>query len=263
MLYKLFAFDLDGTLLAPDGTISAGTRVFLQVLRAQAQITLVTGRSLASAYPYILALNLTNPVVLYHGAVIWDPVSKESLVELKIPLEEARCALSALASLPVHVQVYIEPKDPTVYVTQLAPSIVQFLLKERLPAVEVQDLGNFLSCPPIKLLVIGQPKTLALAERQLYKVTPTLSLVRSERTYLEVLPRGVSKGAGLDWLCTYLGIKWKEVVAVGDQMSDLTMIERAGLGVAMAHAPAALRKKADLVVSHVEEIWDTLKQQEL
>ncbi len=258
MRYRLFAFDLDGTLLAPDGTIPPGTRAFLAEIRTQARITLATGRSLASAQRYIRELAITDPVVLYHGAVVWNPVAREPLLERRIPHEDARRALAALAPLPVRVQAYAAVDDPTVYVARVTPPIAEFLAKEHLPVAEVHDLGRFLLRSPVKLLAIGDPDALALAERSLRAAVPALAVVRSERTYVEVLPPGVSKGEGLGWLCAHLGIGWEDVVAVGDQMSDFTMIERAGLGVAMAHAPIPLRERADLVVDRVEEIRDAL-----
>ncbi|MBC7221318.1 HAD family phosphatase [Candidatus Bipolaricaulota bacterium] len=258
MPYRLFAFDLDGTLLAPDGTIPPGTRAFLTEIRTQARITLATGRSLASAQRYIRDLAITDPVVLYHGAVVWDPVAREPLLERRIPHEDARRAIAALAPLPVHVQAYAAVDDPTVYVAQVTPPIAEFLAKERLPAAEVHDLGTFLPRSPVKLLAIGEPEILTTAEETLREALPELTVVRSERTYVEVLPPGTSKGEGLGWLCAHLGIGWEDVVAVGDQMSDLTMIERAGLGVAMAHAPTPLRERAGLVVDRVEEIRHAL-----
>jgi len=256
--YRLFAFDLDGTLLSPDGTIAPETQAFLAEVRTEARITLSTGRSLASAQRYIRDLAITDPVVLYHGAVVWDPVAREPLLERRIPDREARHALAALALWPVHVQAYAAVRDPAVYVARVTPPIAQFLAKERLQVEEVHDLSKFLPRSPAKLLAIGEPDVLALAEHSLREAVPTLTVVRSEQTYLEVLPPGVSKGEGLGWLCSHLRIEWVDVVAVGDQMSDLTMIERAGLGVAMALAPAPLREKADLVVGSVEEIRNAL-----
>lgn len=257
MRYQLFAFDLDGTLLARDGTIALETKAFLTEARGQAEITLATGRSLASAQRYIRELGITCPVILYHGAVVWDPSAGKTFLERTIPADLAHRALAALESLPVHVQIYLAAGDPTVYVARVTPPIQRFLDKENLPVEEV-SLAGILARSPLKLLAIGAPNALSGVEDTLRKELPELTVVRSEREYVEVLPPGVSKGDGLAWLALHLGIGLEGVVAVGDQMSDLSMIERAGLGVAMAHGPAALRERADLVVGHVEEIRDAI-----
>ena len=77
MKYELFAFDLDGTLLDSEGQLPLATLDFLNTLRAKARFTLVTGRSLFSARPYIEALGIEIPVVLYHGAVVFSYKGKE------------------------------------------------------------------------------------------------------------------------------------------------------------------------------------------
>jgi hydroxymethylpyrimidine pyrophosphatase-like HAD family hydrolase len=61
MKYELFAFDLDGTLLDPSGQLPPTTLDFLNILKAKAHFTLVTGRSLFSARPYIEALKDRDP----------------------------------------------------------------------------------------------------------------------------------------------------------------------------------------------------------
>ena len=78
--------------------------------------------------------------------------------------------------------------------------------------------------------------------------------MRSEKKYVEVLPPGVSKGAALAWLCKHLDIPLARTVAVGDQMIDLSMIELAGLGVAMATGSGNLKMYADLVIEKIEEL---------
>ncbi|HEU5393305.1 MAG TPA: HAD-IIB family hydrolase, partial [Candidatus Methylomirabilis sp.] len=73
-------------------------------------------------------------------------------------------------------------------------------------------------------------------------------LVRSEPTYLEVLPPGVNKGVGLAEVARQLAIPLEAVVAFGDNLNDLEMVEVAGLGVAVGNAHPDLKARADLVV---------------
>jgi hydroxymethylpyrimidine pyrophosphatase-like HAD family hydrolase len=77
--------------------------------------------------------------------------------------------------------------------------------------------------------------------------------VQSEPQYLEILPPGVSKGAALAAMLDAVGVPAEAVVAIGDNWNDLEMIEAAGLGVAMGHAPAGVRARADHVVGTSEE----------
>ena len=78
-------------------------------------------------------------------------------------------------------------------------------------------------------------------------------IVFSEDTYLEILPLEVSKGAALKLLLERIGVPREQVVALGDAMNDLEMLQYAGTGVAVSNADPALRAAADFVVCSNEE----------
>lgn len=252
--YRLFAFDLDGTLLSRDGTIPPSTVKFLEDLSTRARVTLATGRSLASAQRYLEELSITTPAILYHGAVVFDPVEDRSLREAHIPGEFARRAFTISRRFPVHPQIYRSVEDPKIYVPRITPPIVEFIGKENLRAVEASDPDPLLEEGPLKILFIGDPEILPRLISALREAVPELTTVRAERNYVEVLPPKISKGEGLSWLCEYLGIPLARTVAVGDQESDISMIDRAGLGVAMAEGAAELRAHAAAVVKSVVEL---------
>lgn len=252
MKLELFAFDLDGTLLSPDSAISPETQDFLRLLKKYSRITLATGRSLSSSWPYIEELALSDPVVLYHGAVIFHPQGKTVLWEARLPPESAKFALEVAATFPVDVQLYRAMDDPHIYVPRLSPRIVEFSQKENLPVKVVPKLEKLTAECPLKLLFIGPGEILEELREKLRGIEATV--VRSERNYLEVLPPGVSKGAGLARVCEWLRIPLENVVAVGDQESDVSMFERVGLAVAMAHAPEPVRRKARIIIQTIPEL---------
>ena len=253
--YLLYAFDLDGTLVSRDGSIPERTAAFVRGLTQGARVTLATGRSLASARPFAELLGINAPAILYHGGVIWDFHAERALWEKKLPPEGALKVISTCEGFPVDVQLYRAARDPIVYVERVTPAIREFTQKEHLPMKEA-DLTRLAEGGPLKLLIIGQPEALPGLAAALRAAVPRLTVVRAEHNYLEVLPPGVDKGAALEWLCQKLGIPLSRAVAVGDQESDLSMIRRAGLGVAMATAPEPVRRRADLVVDEVDELKD-------
>ena len=63
----------------------------------------------------------------------------------------------------------------------------------------------------------------------------------------------MSKASGLEFLCGTLGIDRSEVLAVGDGNNDLEMIQWAGRGVAMGHAPDELKEAADAIIGTIDE----------
>jgi hydroxymethylpyrimidine pyrophosphatase-like HAD family hydrolase len=63
--------------------------------------------------------------------------------------------------------------------------------------------------------------------------------------YFEIMPVGISKGEALRRLCAIMGIPLTQIVAFGDALNDSELLDLAGLGIAMNHAPEALREVAD------------------
>lgn len=253
MNFVLCVFDLDGTLLDYNGSISPATREFLEKLRVRMRITLATGRSLPSAWPYIKDLKILDPVILYHGAVLFCPRTREVLCEAHLSPQAALLALQIAKGFPVDIQLYRSVEDPRIYVEATSREILKFAQKERLPVQPVPDLRTMVNEGPLKLLFISNIESVLDGLREALKGVEA-TVVRSERNYLEVLPPGVSKGAGLVWLCERLGIPLNKVIAVGDQESDVSMFETVGLGVAMAHAPRAVLEKAKHVIRGVPEL---------
>lgn len=191
-------------------------------------------------------------MILYHGAVVFCPRARKPLREVHLSQEAAVFALRIAKSFPVDIQLYRSVFDEYVYVSSLSPAVVEFTQKENLPLRCVPDLLPLAKGEVLKLLFMGEAEVLQALREALREVEATV--VRSEWNYLEVLPKGISKGAGLAWLCQELGLSPERVVAVGDQESDVPMFEVAGLGVTLAHAPQAVREKADLVIPNVEEL---------
>ena len=252
--YKLFALDVDGTLLGRDGTLATSTRHFLARLSRHSRVTLATGRSVCAATPWIETLGITTPAILYHGAVVYDPVGKRALHEEHVPGALARRVFAVARSFPVHSQIYRSLDDPLVYVLEMTRQIEAFFAREGLSGKVIENEAEVLAVDPIKMLFIGDPIELPDFEDELRRVAPELTIMRSEKKYVEVLPPGASKGNALTWLCEYLDIPLARTVAVGDQMIDLSMIERAGLGVAMAHSGPELQVRADAVISQISEL---------
>lgn len=98
------------------------------------------------------------------------------------------------------------------------------------------------------MLVCDRPELTDEAERALSGTLSGVTFVRSETTYLEVLPEGASKGAALRELAAARGVPLGRIAAIGDNPNDLDMIRAAGLGAAVGDAAESVRAAADVVV---------------
>jgi len=251
--YDLLVCDLDGTIV--DGTMALDPALVGAFKRAAGLgllITIATGRMPQSAERYCVELDIRAPAIYYNGALIRDPAGGSDLLAHQLPRGILAQVLEVFANAPAHPIFF---RDEALYCLEATPFIRQFCADEGLRAnvipdpVEFLHLGGF-----VKGLFIGHPRDLALLRADLELVVGDgARLVRTAERYLELLPAGVSKGAALHRLAAHLGVPMERVVAVGDHHNDIEMIRAAGLGVAMPHAPEAVRAAADRVAPTLDD----------
>lgn len=80
-----------------------------------------------------------------------------------------------------------------------------------------------------------------------------MGVFRSEPYFLELVPKGIDKARSLSVLLKEINMKKEEMIAVGDGFNDLSMIQYAGLGVAMANAQPVVRENADYITLSNDE----------
>ncbi len=252
MRYRLIAADVDGTLVDDRRQIPPAVREALAEARAAGcRLTLATGRMYASVLPFAEAVRTDAPLILYNGAALVERGSRRVTFRRCLSLADARLALTLLRRFPLHVNLYV---GEDLYIERVTPAATESMVKDGVTAQAVGDLVAFLREDPVKLLCIGEPADLeafrlAFLEERARRGLPgqTPHLVRSEPTYLEVLPPGVNKGVALAELARQLAIPLEAVVAFGDNLNDAEMLEVAGLGVAVGNAHPDLKARADLV----------------
>ncbi|MDR7423401.1 MAG: Cof-type HAD-IIB family hydrolase [Armatimonadota bacterium] len=252
MRYRLLVADIDGTLVNAQREITAPVRDAVRAAQAQGvRVCLATGRIWPSARRFVEGLGADPPAILYNGALVYDFARDEVWLRRALPAEHARAVLRLLRRhQAVQPHLYV---DDRVYIGRMNEITAAYQQKDSLQAEAVGDLADWLSTDPMKILIIGPPAALAAVVPELDALPFPVNHVFSEATYLEVLPPGVSKGEALRAAATHLGVAREEIIAVGDNLNDLAMVEYAGLGVAMANAPDALRARADYVAPSNDE----------
>ncbi len=122
----------------------------------------------------------------------------------------------------------------------------------------VDDVVAIGGATAFKLLVFHMERTV---EALLDEVPPVIAHLGTDFAVrhmgadaVEIGPAADDKGAGLRWLCSHLDLDADDVIAVGDELNDLTMLEWAGRGVAVENADARVRAAADDVIgSHLAD----------
>lgn len=244
---ELLALDLDGTIL--DRSLRLDPALVAAVRGAVERglvVTLATGRMPAAARRYWEELGIRAPVILYNGALVRNPQSGEDLLRETLPAPLPWKAFPAFANAPVDPLFF---QDDALSCLALTFPVMAYCEQQGLVADEIAEPEAFLSAGGFaKCLFIGHPDVLPIVGDDLLPiVAPGGRLVRSRPDYLELLPAAASKGRALEWIADRLEIPPERTIAVGDEENDLEMIRAAGVGVAMAHAPEAVRAAADRV----------------
>ncbi len=241
---RLAALDVDGTLL-PYGDFFAdpNDRVRAAVARARdAGITVViaTGRSLHSTHTVFDALDMdTGYAVCSNGAVVVDlaerapvdVVTFDALEPVRYFAEEVPDAILAVEELGVGFRITGDNVD-----------------FEFDGEVEVVPHDELVRGPVTRLVVRwhegDRDRLRALAAEM---GLPSVDYAIGYTAWLDIMPAGVTKAAGLDKVGFRLGIGPADVLAVGDGHNDMDMLAWAGWGVAMGNAPADVQAVADEV----------------
>lgn len=256
MAYRLLALDLDGTLMGPDLVISDDVK--RAIARAKAEgivVTVATGRVFNATLPFTEDLGIDDPIICYQGALVRHPVSQEIYGHTSVPGALAVEVIERLQNSGIFVIAFIDEKT---CVAERRPELDFYLSfhpgGEADVIIEPDLIERVTHTPPTKLLFVADP---LVVEQELTALsahfTDTLSIVRSHDHFGEVTAPGITKGPALAALAVRLGIAREDVIAIGDQENDVSMLVWAGLGLAMGNAPAEVRALADAVIPPVTE----------
>ena len=252
MSIKLIAMDIDDTLITDELVITEACQGAIAAARAKGvRVVLATGRMLSSAIPYARQLGLTEPLICYNGALIQPPSGGAPLFHHPVPLDLAREIVTIGEAANLHVNIYL---DDRMYIAEFNEYTRFYLAVGGIEAYPVGDLLAFMDRPPTKLLYVCEPEIAAkwhVDLREQYR--GRLEVYVSKPQYVEFTALGISKGSAIKELAEMYGLGPEEVMTIGDSFNDIPMLEYAGIGVAVANAPAEVQAKADYVTLSNEE----------
>jgi hypothetical protein len=243
----LLITDADGTLLTDDKRILDIDKAAIRELTENGGLfTIATGRGVSLARVLADELELELPAVIFNGAAVYDFKQDTFLWQCRLP-DEARGYMRLLMERFPSLGAEIL-RDDEVYVpatNELEEEHIRLGCKSPVRCrFDEIPTDNW-----IKTLLVGEPE--AIDEVILFTKAQNFAnihTVRSSPIYYEMLPDGVNKGTGLRKLLEILGISGKYIVAAGDFMNDLELLQMADLGVAVANAEEIVKREADLIV---------------
>lgn len=257
MKYKLLVLDVDGTLLNNQKEITPRTQTaLLKVQQMGVHIVLASGRPTNGVQPIAEKLELNHYggfILSYNGGQIINVQTGELLFEKRIspewiPYLEKKARKNGFALFTYH-------KD---FILTTHPDNAHVIEEGRLNGMQVIGVDNFAEAvdfAPCKCMLVSDDEEALIDLEKHWKrrLDGVLETFRSEPYFLEVAPQFIDKGNTLSVLMTMLEVKPEEVVAIGDGVCDVTMLQLAGLGIAMGNAVRSVKECVDKTTLSNEE----------
>ena len=257
MKYKLLVLDVDGTLLNNEKEISK--RTLSTLLKAQhtgIRIVLASGRPTSGLLPLAKALEMGNFggfIVSYNGAQIINAENGEVMFDKRInpeliPYLEKKARKNNFSIFTYHDEYLLTDNADNVHIRREA-------WLNNLRIMEEEEFSIAIDFAPCKCVLVSDDEE-ALSGLEAHwkrRLDGVLDVFPSEPYFLEVVPCGVDKANTLGVLMEQLGVKREEVIAIGDGVADVTMLQLAGKSVAMGHAQDSVKICADYVTASNEE----------
>ena len=256
MAKKVLVLDIDGTLTNSKKEITKETKEAIWgVIERGHKVMLASGRPTPGMRRYEEELELAKYggyLLSFNGARIVDCASGDIIYQRTIP-----------ASTVAKLYYYAKEQNCGI-ITYLGDTVLsgfepdEYIILEAgingLPVQVVEDFPHFVDFEVNKCLMTAPPEKAERIEKDLQeKYGDRLSVYRSEPFFIEIMPKDVNKATSLSRVLPVVGATKEDAICCGDGYNDISMIEYAGLGVAMGNAQEAVKQAADYITKTNDE----------
>lgn len=253
-MIRLIATDMDGTLLGDrlDRIPPENVRALREAADAGITLALATGRLPDDAGFFALDAGLPTHILALNGnAWLSEPFGEVRDTRLLNP-EDARKIRAMIEELSLEYSLFgvheaafgQQPED-----LQSAMLVLGTFLDRPGGRTRVWADGRYIEplldrASKFVVVGVGRADRLTRLRERVTAEVPGAEVTSSWADTLEIIPRNANKGVALTALARRLGIPMAEVMAVGDNDNDVSMLEAAGCAVAMANATSAAKRAA-------------------
>jgi Cof subfamily protein (haloacid dehalogenase superfamily) len=255
---RLLVLDIDGTIVDESNRVRGSvTRAIQSAQRRGVAVAIATGRRYQSSLHTYESIGSTLPLICYEGALIREPDT--GFVRRHWPLE-ARVAAQMLdhtqrLSLGDRVSVHFYIQDD-VYVSNLNDATIKYFAGSNVEPIVVSDLRQVLNREPTKIMVLSDDEQIIASLSSEMKKSHSRTQVKQYKsiTLLEAFHPVVNKCLAVSYLAEkIMALRPENVMAIGDDFTDIEMLQYAGIGVAMGNAPVEVKAVADCVTTTIEK----------
>jgi Cof subfamily protein (haloacid dehalogenase superfamily) len=249
-MIRLLAIDIDGTLLDSEGRVpQANVEALARASAAGIEIALATGRRYDFARPVVEALTGPLTLILSNGAIV-KLRDGTTIARHLLPREIARDVLARVPDRDGTAVTFDRPGEGQVVFEAINwnhPRHGRFFAANRPFVAAVSPLEACLTEDPVQLMFSGGCTEMRRLFEQLrgdadYTVTLTEYLHR-DFSLVDIIRAGCSKGSALAEWAAHRGVRREHVLAIGDNMNDLDMLEFAGTAIVMGNGCEELKAR--------------------
>lgn len=259
--YKMIVTDMDYTLLNKDKAVSERNKKALKAAMDKGvHVVVATGRIYTSALYYARLLGISTPIIASNGAIIREEHTDNTMYQCLLPDEAIKEMVRLTKERDLFCHLF---SRDTIYAEKLVNVSSRYTEWNKYMAMEDQvkimilDSFNELlgqkNREIFKAVVVDDDDHKLWEIREEIQKTGLVTVSQSLKDNIEVMNKDVSKGQAVKKLAEIYEIDREEVITIGDNENDLSMIEYAGLGVAMGNAVPLLKEKADYVTADYME----------
>ena len=252
MKYKLMAVDIDGTLLDSDSNLTEETRKAIRLGVEKGLIfTIASGRPIQGVEKLNEQLNLDLPFITYNGAMVVMGKSKRILYEQKLSPVDSKSIYELGEKYGAMVIIW---NDNKLYVNKMNDNAKQYSDISKTEPILITDIDETVKNGATKALWFDDVALIDKWEHEVGRfLSDSITYHTSRPYFLEFVDKKASKALAMEKIGEIFGISRDEMIAVGDGINDLSMIEYAGLGIAMANAKDAVKEKAGYITLSNDE----------
>jgi Cof subfamily protein (haloacid dehalogenase superfamily) len=248
VVQKLFVTDIDETLSVGE-VVSEEVKEACKRLKSSGwDIMIATGRTFGTAKNHIRAASATQPAILYDGARVMGLNGEEIRSSLLDPCNVEKL-LDAIWNMPFEIQI---TGDEVIYCRESDEETTRFYAQAGVPVYYVE-----VPRAPAPVYRVGlwiDPEKLQAVESEIKKFfADVFEITPGGAAFLDVLPKGVSKGSALSSFVAGLPKRPEIIVAAGDHDNDLAMLRYADFAAAPVNASPSVLSAADFVMPTVDE----------
>ncbi|MDP4144399.1 MAG: Cof-type HAD-IIB family hydrolase [Bacillota bacterium] len=255
MGYKLVCIDMDGTLLDDKKEVSKeNLEAVKKVTEMGVKVAVCTGRLFTSAKFYANLLGVKTPIISSNGAYIREKDKNKVIYQSNLGEENCKEILSIVTKFKINVffntprgVISLKPFDKNNTYIKMNETLPEGDRIEIIEAANIEEEIKKYKDDIVKCICIEQDfEEISAAKNEISKLGK-YEVVSSGRDNFEIMCKGVSKGRAAKVLADYYNIDSKDVICIGDNENDLSMIQFAGMGVVMGNGDEHVKTFANYI----------------